>query len=63
MLTAPAIFSIHKSSGKIKATLIESAPIMIAIGSDHGGVELKDYLVGFLCCQRRGSEGLWNPRA
>ena len=22
---------------------------MIAIGSDHGGVELKDYLVGFLC--------------
>jgi ribose 5-phosphate isomerase B len=22
---------------------------MIVIGSDHGGVELKDYLVGFLC--------------
>ena len=22
---------------------------MIAIGSDHGGVELKDYLVAFLC--------------
>ena len=24
---------------------------MIAIGSDHGGVELKDYLVGFLRCR------------
>ena len=22
---------------------------MVAIGSDHGGVELKDYLVGVLC--------------
>ena len=22
--------------------------MMIAIGSDHGGVELKDYLIGFL---------------
>ena len=27
---------------------------MIAIGSDHGGVELKDYLVGFLRCRGAG---------
>jgi len=49
MLTTPAIFQFTNHSNKIKATLIERAPIMIAIGSDHGGVELKDYLVGFLC--------------
>ncbi len=49
MLTAPAIFLFTNCSNKIKATLIERVPIMIAIGSDHGGVELKDYLVGFLC--------------
>jgi ribose 5-phosphate isomerase B len=49
MLTTPAIFLFTNHSNKIKATLIERAPIMIAIGSDHGGVELKDYLVGFLC--------------
>ena len=49
MLTTPAIFLFTNQSSKIKATPIERAPIMIAIGSDHGGVELKDYLVGFLC--------------
>lgn len=49
MLTTPAIFLFTNHSSKIKGTLIERAPIMIAIGSDHGGVELKDYLVGFLC--------------
>jgi ribose 5-phosphate isomerase B len=49
MLITPAIFLFANHSSKIKATLIERAPVMIAIGSDHGGVELKDYLVGFLC--------------
>jgi ribose 5-phosphate isomerase B len=54
MLTTPAIFLFTNHSNKIKATLIERAPIMIAIGSDHGGVELKNYLVGFL--RSRGAE-------
>lgn len=54
MLTTPAIFLFTNHSNKIKATLIERAPIMIAIGSDHGGVELKNYLVGFL--RSRGVE-------
>jgi ribose 5-phosphate isomerase B len=49
MLITPAIFLFANHSSKIKATLIERAPVMIAIGSDHGGVELKDYLVGLLC--------------
>src|SRR6267142_4023625 len=49
MLITPAIFLFANHSSKIKATLIERASVMIAIGSDHGGVELKDYLVGFLC--------------
>ena len=49
MLITPAVFLFANHSTKIKATLIERAPVMIAIGSDHGGVELKDYLVGFLC--------------
>ena len=42
---------------------------MIAIGSDHGGVELKDYLVGFLCsrgvevrdCGTQGRESVDYP--
>jgi ribose 5-phosphate isomerase B len=48
MSSTPAIFLFTNHSSKIKATPIERAPIMIAIGSDHGGVELKDCLVGFL---------------
>ena len=69
MLTTPAIFLFTNHSSKIKATLIERAPIMIAIGSDHGGVELKDYLVGFLCsrgvevrdCGTQGRESVDYP--
>ena len=36
---------------------------MIAIGSDHGGVELKDFLVGFLRTQRYRGRGLSALRA
>jgi ribose 5-phosphate isomerase B len=31
-----------------KQILRESFALMIAVGCDHGGVELKDYLIGFL---------------
>jgi ribose 5-phosphate isomerase B len=48
-------FSIYKSleSGQGNSNR-ERAPVMIAIGSDHGGVELKDYLVGLL--RSRGAD-------
>jgi hypothetical protein len=39
MSSTPAIFLFTNHSSKIKATPIERAPIMIAIGSDHGGVD------------------------